>query len=125
MVEEKRKFLRFECLVPVDHIKIEGKNRKAKKAALFDISREGLRLTLDLDFSFNRGNDVDFKVNIPEKKISSTVTGEVIWSKPKGKKLELGLKIKNMDKAAKSELLDLGYSRWREMQTSTKGKKKA
>jgi len=120
MAKEKRKYLRFECLVPVGNIKVEGKVDKISQASVQDISREGLRLVLDLVFCFDPGSDIDFKVKIPEQKTPSKVKGEVMWCKPKGRKLQVGLKIKNMSKATKNELLDVAYSRWREQLEKTK-----
>jgi hypothetical protein len=122
MEDEKRKYLRFECLVPVELIRIEGKELEAgsEAATLGEISREGLRVVMDVDLNFNPGTEVDLKVNIPERRLTSKVSGEVIWSKSKGKICQLGIRIKAMDKAAKSELLDLGYRHWRDAEDKKK-----
>ncbi|MCX6574796.1 MAG: PilZ domain-containing protein [Candidatus Aminicenantes bacterium] len=114
MAKEKRKYFRFDCPVPVHLIQIEGGKRVVKKATLDEISREGLKLTFSFDLDLRPGSEVDFKLNIPEKRLTSKVLGEIVWSKPKGKKLEMGLKIKDMDKILKSELMDLVYAKWRE-----------
>jgi hypothetical protein len=116
MGEEKRKYLRFECLVPVEFIRIEGRDLDARRkvATLDEISREGLRVVMDVDLNFRRGAEVDFKVNIPERRLTSKVSGEVMWVKPMGKRYQLGIRIKTMDKVTKSELLDLGYKKWRD-----------
>jgi len=124
MSEEKRKYLRFECLVPVKFIKIEGAVHQSEEATVSNVSREGLQVVLDLNLDFDPGTDLDFKINIPEKKMTSKVSGEVIWSKPRGKKLQVGFKIKEMDKLMKSELLDHGYTRWREKKKAQEKKKK-
>jgi len=124
MSDENRKFLRFECLIPVENIKIAGGEAPAKDASLDNVSRDGLHIILDLDFSLNPGHDVDFNVGMPDKKADSKVSGEVMWTRAKGKKLEVGIKIKNMNKATKSELLELGYDRWREKRRKEIEKKK-
>ena len=124
MSDDKRKYLRFECLVPVEDIKFEGGDAPAKDAALDNVSRDGLRIILDLDFSLSPGHDVDFDVEIPDKKVDSKVSGEVMWTRAKGKKLEVGIKIKNISKATKSELLGIGYDRWREKRKKEFEKKK-
>jgi Tfp pilus assembly protein PilZ len=69
---------------------------------------------MDVDLNFRRGAEVDFKVNIPERRLTSKVSGEVMWVKPMGKRYQLGIRIKTMDKVTKSELLDLGYKKWRD-----------
>jgi hypothetical protein len=116
MSEEKRKFLRFECLVPVEFVRVEGRDLETgrKIATLDEISREGLRVVMDVDLNFSPGTEVDLKINIPDRRLTSRVCGEVMWVKPKGKHYELGIRIKSMDKIAKSELLDLGYEKWRD-----------
>jgi c-di-GMP-binding flagellar brake protein YcgR len=114
MAKEKRKYFRFDCPVPVNLIQIEGGKRVVKKATLDEISREGLKLTFSFDLDLRPGSEVNFKLNIPEKRLTSKLLGEIVWSKPKGKKLEMGLKIKDMDKILKSELMDLVYAKWRE-----------
>jgi len=115
MGEEKRKFLRFECLIPIEFIRIEGRVLgEGRKACLDEISREGIRLVMDVDLKFAPGTEIDLKVNIPDRKLTSNVCGEVMWVRPKGERYELGVRIKDMDKAIKSELLDLGYEKWRE-----------
>jgi c-di-GMP-binding flagellar brake protein YcgR len=123
MAKEKRKYFRFDCPVPVNLIQIEGGKRVVKKATLDEISREGLKLTFSFNLDLRPGSEVDFKLNIPEKRLTSKVLGEIVWSKPKGKKLEMGLKIKDMDKILKSELMDLVYAKWREAKAKEVRKK--
>ena len=114
MPDEKRKYLRFECIVPVADIKIGGGDASAKAAALVDVSRDGLQIVIDLDFGLAPGRNVDFNIHIPEKNIESRVSGEVMWARPKDGRIEVGIKITNMSAATKSELLDMGYVHWQE-----------
>jgi hypothetical protein len=124
MSEDKRKFLRFECLIPVEFVRVEGQRLDAgrKMATLDEISREGLRVVMDVDLNFAPGAEVDLKVNIPDRRLTSNVCGEVMWVRPKGKRYELGIRIKDIDKVIKSELLDLGYRNWRETGDDIDGK---
>jgi len=124
MSDDHRKYLRFECLVPVENIKFEGGDAPSKDAVLDNVSRDGLHIILDLDFSLSPGHEVDFDVEIPDKKVDSKVSGEVLWTRSKGKKLEVGIRIKNMNKATKSELLELGYVRWQQKRRKEIEKKK-
>jgi c-di-GMP-binding flagellar brake protein YcgR len=123
MAKEKRKYFRFDCPVPVHLIQIEGGKRVVKKATLDEISRDGLKLTFSFDLDLRPGSEVNFKLNLPEKRLTSKLIGEIAWSKPKGKKLEMGLKIKDMDKILKSELMDLVYAKWREARAKEVRKK--
>jgi hypothetical protein len=124
MSDENRKYLRFECLVPVENIKFGEGDAPTKDAVLDSVSRDGLHIILDLDFSLSPGHDVDFDIEIPDKKVDSKVSGEVMWTRPKGDRLEVGIRIKNMSKVTKSELLELGYDRWREERRKEIEKKK-
>ncbi|MGD0781639.1 MAG: PilZ domain-containing protein [Candidatus Aminicenantales bacterium] len=120
MSEEKRKFLRFEVIVPVDLVEIEGISGEDAEAILDNVSREGLRLILDMRSPFGTGAEVNFTVHNAEKHQSFAVAGQVVWSKPKGDKFELGLKIKSIEKSAKADLLEMGYSRWKDEQANPK-----
>jgi c-di-GMP-binding flagellar brake protein YcgR len=114
MTEEHRKFLRFECVVPVEDIRFQGLTGLSRRASLDDISREGLRLVMDADIAFNPGVELDFVISGLQDKTSVSIHGQVVWSKPHENKFEIGLKILEMDKAAKAELLEIGFERWKE-----------
>jgi len=116
MEEEKRKFLRFECLIPVDLLEVGDPGTSLQDALIDNVSREGLRLVFDLGQAFQPGDDISFQIQKPEERRTCQVMGEVIWSKPVGEKLEVGLKILRMEKCTKSELLDMGYNAWRRHQ---------
>jgi hypothetical protein len=120
MTEEKRKFLRFEVIVPVDLVEGDGVSGADAEAILDNVSREGLRLILDANSPFGAGAEVNFKVHNAEKHQTFTVSGQVVWSKPKGDKIEIGLKIKAIEKSAKADLLDLGYTQWKDEQIRPK-----
>ncbi len=114
MAKEKRKYFRFDCPVPVQLIQTEGGKRVVKKATLDEVSREGLKLIFSFDLDLRPGSEVNFKLNIPEKQLTSRVVGEIVWCQHRGKKMEMGLKIKDMDKILRSELMDLIYAKWRQ-----------
>jgi DNA modification methylase len=120
MLEEKRKYLRFEVLVPVELVEFEGIAGEDAKAILDNVSREGVRLVLNMHSSPGAGTEINFTFHNAEKHQSFDVTGEVIWSKPNGEKLEIGLKIKSIEKTAKADLLDMGYSHWKDELTHPK-----
>jgi len=120
MTEEKRKFLRFEVFIPVELVKSDGIREDDAEAVLDNISREGMRIILDLDSPFGTGAELNFKVHNPEKRQTFSVTGEVVWSKSTGEKVEIGLKIKAIENSTKAELLDMGYSRWKDDQIHPK-----
>jgi len=114
MGKEERKFLRFECLVPVDSIRLEGESSPVEGPRLENVSREGAKIVLNLDLDVKPGELLEFRFSVPDGKISSVVRGEIVWSRAAEGKLEVGLKLKDVDSITRSELLELGYSRWKE-----------
>jgi hypothetical protein len=125
MGDEKRKYLRFECLVPVDLIEFGGEGGVEPGGAVIeDISREGLRLILSLGLDLTPGAEVDLKVHAPEEPETCSVSGAIIWSKTKNQKLEVGIKIRKMDDCARNKFLDIGYAKWLESRIAEKKGKK-
>jgi len=122
MGTDNRKYIRFECVVPVDVVEVEGETPEKKGAEIENVSREGLCLVLSFNTDFIPGKDLDFEVRNPDDKTKSNVKGEVIWSRSRGDKIEVGLKIRDMEKGLKARLLDLGYAAWLEEQKKTAAK---
>jgi hypothetical protein len=109
MADEKRKFLRFDCLIPVD-VSTPGKTHLLKRATVHDLSPEGLKLAINLDLK--TGTPLDIQLNVPEKNLLTIVSGEIAWSRSTENNIEVGLKIKKIDKKAKNELLDYLFPQW-------------
>jgi hypothetical protein len=85
MSKEKRKFVRSQCVLPAELIKIEGKDHLTVRTTAHDLSDEGLKLT---------------------------ISGEIIRVKSSDKKLEVGLKIKEIDNNSKREILTWVFPSW-------------
>ena len=103
MEKEKRKSARSQCVLPAEVVKIEGKDHIAIRTTAHDFSDEGLKLTVNLNL--DPGSTVDLKIYVPEKKLSAMLSGEIIRVKSIDKKLEVGLKIKEIDSKLKHEIL--------------------
>ncbi len=114
MDNEQRKFLRFECMLPAEVIKVEEQNGLAEKARIDDFSRGGLKLVLNLDFNFVPGSKIELLCSLPDKPDAAPAKAEVIWSKNEGGTWALGLKIVDMAPEARSEILDSCYAQWQE-----------
>ena len=122
MEEEKRKTTRSQCVLPAEVIKIEGKDHISIRTTAHDLSDEGLKLTVNLNL--NPGSTVDLKLYVPEKKLSTVLSGEIIRVKSIDKKLEVGLKIKEIDNKLKSEILSWVFPKWQETDTEKKKSEK-
>jgi c-di-GMP-binding flagellar brake protein YcgR len=114
MEHDQRKYLRFECMLPAEVIKVEGQDGLTEKAQIEDFSRGGLKLVLNLDFNFLPGVKIELKCSLPDKTEAAPAKAEVIWSKNEGGTWCLGLKILDMAPEARSEVLDACYSQWQE-----------
>ncbi len=110
MGEESRKSLRFECPIPAELVNLEGNDELIDKITAHDFSTEGLKLVIS--FKFNPGSNMDLKLSIPEKKLSAQLSGEITWTKCADNKLEVGIKIKEMDKDSKSEIINWVFQKW-------------
>lgn len=114
MEHDHRKFLRFECMLPAEIVKVEELSGLAEKALIDDFSRGGLKLVLNLDFNFVPGSKIELKCSLPEKTEAAQAQAEVVWSKNEGGTWSLGLKILNMSPEALSEILGSCYNQWQE-----------
>jgi hypothetical protein len=110
MSKEKRKSIRSQCVLPVELIKIEGKDHLTVRTTAHDLSDEGLKLTINFDL--NPGSTMDLRLYVPEKKLSTLLSGEIIRVKSTDKKLEVGLKIKEIDSKLKHEILTWVFPGW-------------
>jgi hypothetical protein len=119
--DEKRKSLRFDCVLPAEVVEIKGKKNLIGRATVKDFSNIGLKLTVN--FNLDPRSPMDLKLYLPEKKLTTSVSGEISWSRFKDKKLEIGLKIKDMDKKLKKEILDWISPSWTQ-ETEEETKKK-
>ena len=123
MGKENRRFLRFECLLPVDLVKVDGKDNITRIIEAQDFSREGIKLSINFDIEI--GTKMEVNLHIPEKKLSVPVTGEITWVKSVDNRLEAGLQIKDMDNEQKSEILNWIFPKWLEKKKEEAAEKRA
>ena len=119
--DDKRKSLRFDCVLPAELVELKGKKNLIGRATVKDFSNVGMKLTVN--FNLETRSPMDLKLYLPEKKLITSVSGEISWSRFKDKKLEIGLKIKNMDKKLKKEILDWVSPSWTQETEEEKKKK--
>jgi hypothetical protein len=123
--KEKRKYLRSKCMLPAELLDSEGRSIVSGRVKVKDFSHEGLKLSVNFA-QLKPGSSVDLKVYLPEKKMTTSVSAEITWDKYASSKLELGLKIKDMNKETKAEILRWLFPSWvtLEPQKNKKTKKK-
>ncbi len=104
MDDERRKDKRYKCLLPAQVLQAEGKEKLVQRTTVHDFSRGGCKLIVNI-VTLDPGADVELEVYVPEKGLKTPLRTEIAWKKMTGDKLEIGLKIKNMKKEAKEEIL--------------------
>ena len=113
MVEERRKLLRFGCSIPSEVMTLEGKPSLVEEARVIDFSSEGLKLIVNF-IDPHPGTSTEVMLYIPHKQLITSLTGEVVWSKHIKNKLEVGLKIKEIENQGRKDILDWVFPRWLE-----------
>ncbi len=107
MRDEKRKSLRSKCLFPAKIIDTEGTNGIIKRISVRDFSPEGFKLAVT--FNLKPSSIMKTKVHIPEKQMTTSISGEIVWTNYVNDRLELGVKIKEMDENEKQGVLDFVF----------------
>ncbi len=111
MGKERRKYPRYECSIRAEVLDLAGKRKLIKNATILDFSRQGFKLGLEFVIP-SPGSEITAKIVMPEKQIISIVSGEVVWTKYYKNKMKVGLKLKDMDKRDKEDILGWVYSEW-------------
>lgn len=117
MVAERRRYIRFE--IPLDVIfRASSDESRYSSGITKNFSRSGCCIeTDDLDISLN--SSLELQVKHPRRDIFVTATGDIVWKQHVGGKWLAGVVIHEMDKEAKSEILDFAYDIWLEKNMRT------
>lgn len=116
MMDENRKFIRFNCLLSG---KARLQDRSINNAEVKNFSRKGLLLTLP-DSNGSLKGKVEVRLNIPGKILPVFVSGKIIWNHNVNNHSEIGVEIKQVDRNHKSEIMDYVYSVWRRRKQNEK-----
>lgn len=109
MIEERRKFLRFDIHIQGE-LKLEGGN-KLSSMSVVNFSRGGLKI-LTTGQNLFKDNVVNLKICLPNKTKLILARGKVMWLKAFGGESEIGIKLEQMDRVDKSKVLDYAYKIW-------------
>lgn len=112
--KERRKFMRFDAFLIVLYELLGGKPLKAK-SRLKDVSKEGLRLSLENGLP--KGSILELEMTPPGQYVPIIAFGEVVWSrKTKGGYFyDVGLRLTKIKPQDKARLLDYAYEEWRKV----------
>jgi len=116
MINEHRKFIRFDCLLSG---KARLQDRSIENAEVKNFSRKGMLLTLpDSNSSIEGG--VEVRLYIPGKMLPVYVSGKIMWNQSVNNHSEVGVEIDQADRIRKSEIMDYVYSVWQRRKQNEK-----
>lgn len=102
--EDRRKHRRHKCLLPAEILKAEGKDKFIERVSIHDFSRGGLKLIINF-ITPDPGSNIELKLYVPEKELKTSLKAEIVWKKFLDDKLEIGLKITDMEEETKDEII--------------------
>ncbi|MBI5408221.1 MAG: PilZ domain-containing protein [Nitrospirae bacterium] len=107
---ERRKYIRFE--IPLDVIfKRSNNGDRYSEGVTKNFSRDGCCIeSRAIDLTMN--TPVDLRVRHPLKNVFVSICGDVVWKHQISAGWTAGIKFSDMDKEAKSEILDQAYNLW-------------
>lgn len=117
MSEEKRKYIRFGCLLPAEVTRVEDTAHIIKDTNVNDFSREGIRVKMSLNLK--TGSVVQLNIKNPKTSEAIPVEAEIVWSRQSDNSIDLGLKISKIDKTVKHDIQEYIYEGWLEEQQNT------
>lgn len=110
-------------MIPAEVLSLGGKNNLIERATIRNFSPEGLRLVVKFVDPVP-GSKAKLVLQIPEKKLITPVSGEVMWSKYTENMLDAGIKIDQIDAEAREEILAWIFPYWREKEKIKKQAKR-
>lgn len=114
MEKERRKFKRFDTFLSVkfkDENNVEARGISLSK----DLSREGMKITLDK--GLKQGAVCDLEIDIPDDPKPIRTSAEIVWTKKNKSQdpsFEVGVRFVMMDPVDKFRVLDYAYNHWLE-----------
>jgi hypothetical protein len=107
---ERRKHFRFGCSC-FGEARFE--NSSVEKISIKNISYEGLKI-LTGKRKLEVGDEIEVRVDLPGEKVYPLVKGKIRWINKKKEGTELGIRLLKMANSIKRELIDYGFSVWRD-----------
>jgi len=111
MMDGKRKFLRFDTALNIELKPPAGTEDKYLLGALRNFSREGLSF-ISQKFDAQPRQDLELRFKLPAKDVVVSCRGEIAWKKDIEDNALVGMKLKEIDAAAKGEILEHAYKKW-------------
>jgi c-di-GMP-binding flagellar brake protein YcgR len=111
-MQERRKFLRYD--IPLQIKFKTSKSEKRYSAGLTrNFSRQGLCFISEDIIPYSKCI-FELSIKHPQENRHISVVGDVVWTKQVKPKCLVGIKLIEMDKEAKLDILDYAYDKWLE-----------
>ncbi len=111
MLEDRRKFLRFDIPLHVKFKPSKGLIEKYVLGVTTNFSRQGFCFEAQ-NIDLEPTETLELKVMLPRENAFVPVLGDIVWKKRVGSKFLVGIQIIEMHKEAKWEILDYAYTIW-------------
>lgn len=109
MLKDRRKCLRFD--IPLD-VKFKSKEVAGYSLGVTNnFSRKGFCFEMQ-KFDPKSKETIELKVRHPQEDTFISVTGDIVWRRQVEAKYLVGIKLREMHKEAKWEILDCCYNTW-------------
>lgn len=110
MFNDRRKYMRFDISLDVEYM-ISDNQSNCRKGVTSNFSRQGLGLVSN-DYDFVSNASLELKVKHPTKDNLISAVADIVWKTKIGDSWHAGLQIREIDKAAKMDILDIAYDKW-------------
>ncbi len=111
MLQDRRKFLRFDISL---HVKFKPSKEKLEKYVFgmtTNFSRNGFCFEAQ-NIDLGPEETFELKIMLPRENAFVPVVGDIVWKKQVDSKFLVGIKLIAMNKEAKWEILDYGCNTW-------------
>ena len=109
-MEEKRRFIRFKLLLKAE---IESQRGSYLPIEIVDFSRKGLRIFSSQSI-FSQTDPLKIRAFLPGSPLSVSIQARFRWSQARQEGYETGAELDWIELAAKNEILDIAYNKWKE-----------
>ncbi len=110
MFNDRRRYMRFDIPLDVEYATSDSKSIY-RKGTTSNFSREGLGL-VSSDYDFENNTSLELKVKHPRQENAISAMADIVWKTKLGDSWYAGLKIREIDKEAKMDILDIAYDEW-------------
>jgi len=118
MLSERRKFKRFDVSLDVTFKTFKNAGGHFSGVTK-NFSRSGLCFELPA-VSLALNDAMELEIKLPDNNAFIPVAGNVAWKEQLKDKCLIGIEFTEIDKEAKSQILDYAYDRWVEMNRDLK-----